>query len=402
MISISENILNNAKQEHVKFISEILNVKIEVLKLCLDNYNLPSKTNQINFNQNLKNIFGDDKIKVQSVNWFLKKSTKSTKKKKGEHRHIISINKTDNFYNLSFRQFSGNTNTLNALNKQLNYFTKIKISNLLKEKPFELLDLVEDYNLQFNSKQSATITKQINRLIKFLFDYEEFSKKESIYSNDWGAYKLTEKLKIRSCLYCNRNYILTVTNCNKKIIRPELDHFFAQYQYPLLTLSFYNLIPSCHICNSNLKGKIPFKLHSHFHPYLSSFEKENAKFTYEPKNPKAFFGDKRGLQIKIDTSNLLNNETQIKENIEVFKLDYVYNEYKDIVEGFLQLQRKTNQKKIKDFYINVFVDNKGNKWSYSEQEIYELSIRNHYIPDNFNKKPLAKFEKDIANELGLI
>lgn len=402
MISISENILKNAQHKHVQIISENFNVKIEVLKLCLFHYNIHSKTNKANFDAKLKIIKGENKVKIQAVNYFLEKSTRSTKTQKGIHKNISSISKTENFFNIKFRRFSGNANTINALNEQLNYFTKNKVVNFLNERPSLLLKESDDYNLYFKKKQNDNIRKQINRLIGFLFDYDEFSKKNSIYSNNWGAYKLTEELKIRSCLYCNRSYTLTVTSCKAKIIRPELDHFFPQSQYPLLALSFYNLIPSCHICNSNLKGSIKFKLNTHFHPYLSSFEKENAKFTYEPKNPTAFFGDSRGLKIKIDTSKLLKHQNQIKGNIEVFKLDYIYNDYNDIVEGFLQLQRKTNEKKIKDIYRNVLVDSAGKRWSYGEQEIYELAIRNHYNPDDFNKKPLAKFEKDIAKELGLI
>ncbi|WP_218599199.1 hypothetical protein [Polaribacter sp. NJDZ03] len=403
MVSISDKILLSASIQHAKYISEIFSLKKEVLKLCLHYSNLRSKSHKKQFDLDLAKINGSDIVKVQSINWFLKKSTKKTKKVKGEYRNIKTITKTDNFFISKFRLFPNNVNTINELTKQLNYFNTTRIGDLLIGKPSFLIKESDNYKLAFSKKQNTIITQQTKRLISFLFDYSEFSiKNSSMYSLNWGAYKLTDALGVRSCLYCNRNYTLTVTNCGEKIIRPELDHFFPQSKYPLLTLSFYNLIPSCHICNSNLKGKIPFELTTHFHPYLSSFEKENAKFTYEPKNPLAFFGDKRGLKLKIDTSNLLRNDNRIKKNIEIFKLDYIYNDYQDIVDGFINLQRKTNKKKIKDIYRNVFVDNAGKRWSYGEQELYELAIRNHYNPDDFNKKPLAKFEKDIAKELGLI
>jgi hypothetical protein len=403
MVGISDKILKSASSEHLKYMFEVFTLKKEVLKLCLNYYNLNSQSHKDKFNLELANSKGSDKVKVQSINWFLKKSTKKTKNIKGEHRNVKSISKTDNFFNSNFHLFPSKTNTLSELKKQLDYFDDAIVRDLLIGKPSVLINESNKYKSKFSANPNAVITKQIERLISFLFDYSEFSKKNSsVYSKKWGAYRLTEALCIRSCLYCNRNYTLTVTNCGKKIIRPELDHFFAQSIYPLLSLSFYNLIPSCHICNSNLKGKIPFNLNTHFHPYLSSFDKENAKFTYKPKNPIAFFGDKRGLDLKIDTSNLLRLENQIKENIDVFKLDYIYNDYLDIVDGFIRLQRKTNEKKIRDIYKNVFIDNVGKRWSYGEQELYELAIRNHYNPDDFNKKSLAKFEKDIAKELGLI
>ncbi len=398
MVSISDKILKSASINHTKYITEVFTLKKEVLKLCLDFYGKRSKIHKKKFNLDLTNIEGSYVVKIQSINWFLEKSTTKTKNRKGVSRKVKSINKTDNFFNSQFRIFPNKLNIINELKKQLDYFNTTRIRNLLIEKPCFLINESDKYDSTFNKK-----TTQTKRLISFLFDYSEFSKKNSsVYSQNWGAYKLTEALSARSCLYCNRNYTLTVTNCVEKIIRPEIDHFFPQSKYPLLTLSFYNMIPSCHICNSNLKGDIPFKLDSHFHPYLSSFEKENAKFTYKPRNPMAFFGDKKELKLKIDTSNILNLNNQIKENIKVFKLDHIYNDYKYIVKCFIKLQRKTNKKKIRDIYKNVFIDNQGNQWANSEKELYELAIRNHYNPDDFNKKPLAKFEKDIAKEIGLI
>ena len=56
------------------------------------------------------------------------------------------------------------------------------------------------------------------------------------------ARTLTEDLKINVCPYCNRNFI----NQKGGI---EIDHYFSKSQYPLFSLSFYNLIPCCHSCN---------------------------------------------------------------------------------------------------------------------------------------------------------
>jgi len=398
MVSISEATLRKTCDDHCIAFLEILNIKIEVVKLCLYYYNLNSKLHKQDFDRKLKSIKGEDNIKVQAVNWFLKKSTRKTKTRNGEQRDIRVIDKTENFFISKNHIFSASANITQQLKSQLDYFTEKKINTILSSKPAVILQESKDYKLLFNKN----VNKQVKRLVVFLFDYKTFSKKDSIYSIKWDAYKLSEKLKINSCLYCNRNYILTVTNCNKKIIRPELDHFFPQSEHPILALSFYNLIPSCHICNSNLKGKVSFSLEKYLHPYLSSFDKENAKFTYQPKNPSAFYGDTRNLKIKIDTSNVLNLECQINGNIELFKLDYIYNEYLETVTNFIDLQRKTNSKRIKDIYENIFTDSKGKKWIYNEKEIYELMIRNHYDSENFHKKPFGKFEKDIAKELKLI
>lgn len=57
-----------------------------------------------------------------------------------------------------------------------------------------------------------------------------------------------------------------------------LDHYYDKGKYPYLALSFYNLIPSCNICNSKFKTTIDFKEIPHLHPYEDSFN-EKAKFS---------------------------------------------------------------------------------------------------------------------------
>ena len=69
--------------------------------------------------------------------------------------------------------------------------------------------------------------------------YDNVSKK---YGRD-----LVDKLNIKTCPYCNRQFIYTFNGRAPE--RPELDHFYPKANYPLFCLSFYNLIPACHSCN---------------------------------------------------------------------------------------------------------------------------------------------------------
>ena len=69
--------------------------------------------------------------------------------------------------------------------------------------------------------------------------YDNVSKK---YGRD-----LVDKLNIKTCPYCNRQFIYTFNGRAPE--RPELDHFYPKADYPLFCLSFYNLIPACHSCN---------------------------------------------------------------------------------------------------------------------------------------------------------
>lgn len=49
-----------------------------------------------------------------------------------------------------------------------------------------------------------------------------------------------------------------------------------------MSLSFYNLIPSCTICNSSAKGDALFKFETHIHPYLNDKPNPTFKFGYLP------------------------------------------------------------------------------------------------------------------------
>ena len=57
---------------------------------------------------------------------------------------------------------------------------------------------------------------------------------------------LVSLLGLRSCPYCNRNYIGTT---GKKNLGYQLDHYINKSMYPFFCMSLFNLIPSCGVCN---------------------------------------------------------------------------------------------------------------------------------------------------------
>lgn len=81
-----------------------------------------------------------------------------------------------------------------------------------------------------------------------------------------------------SCPYCNDNNIKIVklkstsTLLTKLKAYLDLDHFYPKSQNPFFALSFFNLVPTCHDCNSNDKGDKPFTIETHIHPYQESFD----------------------------------------------------------------------------------------------------------------------------------
>jgi hypothetical protein len=88
---------------------------------------------------------------------------------------------------------------------------------------------------------------------------------------DWRGTKkckwLFEEINVIICPYCNSEEVYTTED--KMFV--EFDHYYPQSAYPYLTLSFYNLIPSCHHCNATCKGPKPFCVKTHLHPYVDNY-----------------------------------------------------------------------------------------------------------------------------------
>lgn len=230
-------------------------------------------------------------------------------------------------------------------------------------------------------KQNVTKYKNLHSIIEIIFNYENsFSVKKTKYS----TYNLAKNLDINTCVYCNRMYTKTVFN-SEKLTRPEFDHWFPKSKYPLLALSFYNLIPSCHICNSSLKGATNLSLSDYLHPYIDDEKTINndIKFSYYNKSLDSY-------GFKMDTFS-----DKGKNTIEAFKIKEIYETHEEEIK---ELRR------IRDVYSESYIQNLASyhKLSISEEEIYRLAFGVYIEETKFEKRPLSKMKKDILIELGII
>ncbi|HHD2944424.1 TPA: hypothetical protein ACNZ7J_002079, partial [Enterobacter bugandensis] len=156
-----------------------------------------------------------------------------------------------------------------------------------------------DFIISRNRNNKALI-KVFKKNLADIFDYHNFITKTVGYD----AYDLCSASKTRSCPYCNQSYAFTI-RAQKKEFRPTLDHFFPKESYPHLALSLYNLVPSCSICNSSLKGRINFSKTPHLHPL---FDNESIEFSLETtKSRKEIVGlvdiNTKDFKIKIAHNN---------------------------------------------------------------------------------------------------
>jgi hypothetical protein len=216
----------------------------------------------------------------------------------------------------------------------------------------------------------------------------------------WKAYELAKKININVCPYCNRSYTFILGDDFNKGTRFEYDHFFDKASHPYLALSFYNLVPSCHICNSNLKGSDKFGLTSNIHPYLEGFS-ENIVFSIKPKNVEFLNGNNSAYRIKFKKGKLSTwDNAKIKsafKNISVFCLSELYNMHKDYVNEIIQKSIIYNEDHIKELF------NKYNGTLFSsEDDVKRMVLGNYINEDEYSKRPLSKLTADISRELGIL
>lgn len=240
--------------------------------------------------------------------------------------------------------------------------------------------------------KNLLVVKDINGLVLHL-GIQTFTDNEvKIYDElrkDWAA-KLVDLLELKVCPYCNRNFI---HNFDGTMTTVELDHFYPKNKYPYLSISLYNLVPSCHTCNHK-KGE---QIKNTFHPYLESFN-AIARFEYEgiavqPKGKNYDFFDEKRIKLGLHATNT-QEEGKVNSHKSVFNLDSLYANHKDIVQELIQKSQ---------IYPESYIDDLGKQYVgkvfNSRDELLRLITGGHVTDEEINHRPLNKLVKDISQQL---
>lgn len=272
------------------------------------------------------------------------------------------------------------------------------ISFILSGNPYQLEQINKRFDLELNQiietkySTSSEVVKSEKRKsaikdLKSILDYDGFFLTLEIF-DDYSAYHLANNIGIRSCVYCNRVY--TVTHNSKfgnKLMRPQFDHWFPKSKFPLLALSFYNLIPSCVHCNSSVKGKKLMNLDIHIHPYVKNPENDDFAFSYSYRNNT----EEYGIEIK-----QIGVGSKHKKTLEFLKIDEMYDAHQDELDDLL---------KIKRAYSGEYLENLKSSFpgaNLTDNEIYRFAFGTEMDKKDYHKRPFSKFKHDILKELGII
>ena len=252
------------------------------------------------------------------------------------------------------------------------------LSLILSGEPDDLAVISAKINIIINAHPKN------KKAIKKIFDYDWFIAKTK---KRYNAYHLAASLEVNVCVYCNRNYTHTViTNDGEKITRPQFDHFFSKGKNPVLALSFYNLIPSCSICNSGIKHEADFELPTHNHPYKDNFLSDFS-FSYKYSNE-----EPSGFRIVTETPNIKAHRTLFD-----LKTDLIYNTHVSELKEMLRMKYAFSDK-----YLEILKNNVLTGVNIPRKELYNIAFGVEQDEKEFGARPFSKFKNDILKELDII
>jgi hypothetical protein len=251
------------------------------------------------------------------------------------------------------------------------------IEQLLLSPPERLYPL----NVRLEKKIKAKGNEDVSRKkILKAFNYDG-----RISRNKAVAYELAERIGTRTCVYCNRVYAFTVeSEGGIEISRPDFDHWLPKDKHPLLSMSIYNLIPSCPICNRGIKLRHEFKYGSHVHPYNSN-EEMKARFQYAP-----LIGGKWKLTFSGGTKE--ENATASILKIEEVYGPFANSEVKDILD-FAYANPPEYLIDLKEKVMKAY------NGTISKEHAYRLVFGTEMRASLFSDRPLSKMKRDILKQL---
>ncbi len=251
---------------------------------------------------------------------------------------------------------------------------EVSFLNELEEIIIADVNKIEEYkeNITFDSIEQK-------KEIKKAFNYAWHRQQDNFMEH-------FKKLNIKSCPFCNNNYIYFYNDENPRKTIATLEHFYPKSKYPHLSLSFYNLIPSCYICNSKFKGNEEHE-GKIIHPYRDDFS-ENSEFYIKPRS------FENELEFDID---LKTYDDKSKMSVDRFKLNEIYKEHNDIAKEIWHKSQYYNDSRIEELYNEFYKD-----MGYTKEDVKNMIFCNYLKKDDINKRNHSKLTQDILKQFRMI
>ncbi len=250
------------------------------------------------------------------------------------------------------------------------------LKELLLARPDRLIVSIKYFEKNF--KKSRYKKEYLNKVLYRIFVDYGYNKIDKL--------NFINNINLGSCPYCNRNYTFTTTKNGS--IKPEIDHLYPKSIYPYLACSYFNLIPSCPTCNGfgAKEAKDTFYVYPISNPY--TIKSIDFQFSITPQNIDFINVEKEQYNFDSFEINLYGNQA----NLDIFHLEELYMQHKDIVLELLIKKAYYPESYIEELY----------SFGFSKDEIYRYLFANYKQEKELHKRPLSKLTKDIVEEFELL
>lgn len=196
--------------------------------------------------------------------------------------------------------------------------------------------------------------------------------------------ELSRMLNIKVCPYCNHNFTLYIDILGKTNMKGlfQFDHFYDKSDYPYLSMSLYNLIPSCSYCNHQ---KRTTQLDIRYNPYFKAISEE---FHFKVVDSFQLRSGKKGadkIDIKIERNVSIQGVDELQNDLH---LEEQYGRHRDIVqEIYDKVYNET-------YYRNMLT-------CIPDEDREKLLNQWLGIPldkNDIDKRPLTKFCQDVLKQ----
>lgn len=230
------------------------------------------------------------------------------------------------------------------------------------------------YNKTNKIYNTASQGETLCKLILDAFDYKGFRKTILI--------KLARILNVKVCPYCNMQYTLVADENSSSLAKFQFDHFFSKQEYPWLSMSLYNLIPSCAECNH---GKSTGTLGLKFHPYKSDIYKQ---FVFRiPNTEDVLYDIQKKDSINIDLIHQNATSRELYEYNQMFHIKTLYQRHGDIAREVF----------AKAYQYPYWSNPQNYNWvpNYSPMNQLRLYLGTYVRQEEIEKRPMTKFIQDL-------
>ena len=196
--------------------------------------------------------------------------------------------------------------------------------------------------------------------------------------------EIHQQMGLKTCVYCNA---IPTMSKNGEVFY-QMDHYLPQSLYPFLGTCFYNLQPSCGVCNDHKKTQdcdFGLYVNSEQHKELSPF-----RFVPKVKNLDGPYPECEDIQFRGKEANVTKES---KAHEEMFHINNLYAGYKDEVSALYADAYKMNPTMIE---VNAAC------WGIPATKKDVLAYMSDHLSleeKDIHKKTLTKLKQDTIKQL---